>query len=135
MSKLTGTLSALIALVLSSCTKAPEFAGEELLRSSSQHVLVVVESRGDSTGWLYRYAGNNGSWSLAGEPTPVTVGAGGIGKEREGDKRAPTGAYPLTSVFGYADSGPSGIKMSYLPLRPETECVDDADSKFYNKVV
>jgi L,D-peptidoglycan transpeptidase YkuD (ErfK/YbiS/YcfS/YnhG family) len=130
------TLPLPLALALvASCSEPAKFPGEELLRSSTQHVLVVVESRGDSTGWLYRLGANNGSWSAAGEPIPVTVGAGGVGKEHEGDERAPSGAYPLTSIFGYADTGPTGLKMSYLPLRPETECVDDAESKFYNKVV
>jgi D-alanyl-D-alanine dipeptidase len=124
-----------LALLVACSNPAVKFSGEDLLRSSTQHVLVVVESRGDSTGWLYRYGSNNGSWSAAGEAVPVSVGAGGIGKEHEGDKRAPTGAFPLTSVFGYADTGPAGLKMSYLPLRPETECVDDAESRFYNKVV
>lgn len=117
------------------CTTAPGFPGEDLLHTSTQHVLVVVESRGDSTGWLYRYAPNGGAWTTAADPLPVSVGAGGVGKEREGDKRAPTGAYPLTSVFGYGNIGPADLKMPYLPLRPETECVDDADSRFYNRVV
>jgi L,D-peptidoglycan transpeptidase YkuD (ErfK/YbiS/YcfS/YnhG family) len=125
----------LASLLLAACNQTPTFSGQDLIRTSTQHVLVVVESRGDSTGWLYRYAANGGSWAPAGEPVPVSVGAGGIGKEHEGDKRAPTGAYPLTAVFGYASTGPAGVRMSYLPLRPETECVDDADSKFYNKVV
>jgi L,D-peptidoglycan transpeptidase YkuD (ErfK/YbiS/YcfS/YnhG family) len=129
--------SALLLAVISvaACRGASNFAGEDLLRSSTQHVLVVVESRGDSTGWMYRYAATGGSWAAAGDAVPVSVGAGGVGKEREGDKRAPTGAYPLTSVFGYAEAAPAGLKMAYLPLRPETECVDDADSRFYNKVV
>ena len=112
--------SVLVLAAIAGCSEAPKFAGEDLLRSATQQVLVVVESRGDSTGWLYRYAANNGSWAPVGEAVPITVGAGGIGKEREGDKRAPTGAYPLTSVFGDGESGPAGLKMSYLPLRPET---------------
>ena len=98
-------------------------------------MLVIVGTDRDSTGWLYRYAADNGRWAAVGEPIPVSVGAGGVAKQREGDKRAPSGAYPLPSVFGYAETPPPGLRMPYLALRPETECVDDENSSFYNRVV
>jgi D-alanyl-D-alanine dipeptidase len=122
--------------ILTACSQPPRFAGEELLNTSRQLVLVVVEQQADSTGWLYRYSAADGeAWRPVGEPIPASVGASGVDKTREGDKRAPSGAYPLTQVFGYAETPPAGLKMPYLPLRPETECVDDADSRFYNRVV
>jgi L,D-peptidoglycan transpeptidase YkuD (ErfK/YbiS/YcfS/YnhG family) len=124
----------ILTLALTSCSPRT-FTGEQLLAGSSQHVLVIVGADRDSTGWLYRYSNEQGQWTAAGDPVPVTVGAGGVAKQREGDKRAPTGAYPLTSAFGYAETPPAGLRMPYLPLRPETECVDDAGSRFYNQVV
>src|SRR4051812_43562868 len=94
-----------LAVVASGCVAREAshegFAGVDLIASSRQHVLVVVESRDDSTGWLYRFARGDSGWKAAGAGIPVTVGAAGVAKEREGDKRAPTGAYQLTKVFGY----------------------------------
>jgi L,D-peptidoglycan transpeptidase YkuD (ErfK/YbiS/YcfS/YnhG family) len=124
-----------VALLLVACARAAPFPGEALLQGSSQQVLVIVGTDRDTTGWLYRYARDSGRWAPVGEPIPVSVGAGGVAKEHEGDKRAPSGAYPLPSVFGYAETPPSGLRMPYRPLRPETECVDDVDSRFYNRVV
>jgi L,D-peptidoglycan transpeptidase YkuD (ErfK/YbiS/YcfS/YnhG family) len=124
----------MLVLGLAACSRQA-FTGEQLLGTSSQHVLVIVSGDQDSTGWLYRYSNERGQWTAVGEPVPVTVGGGGVAKQREGDKRAPSGAYRLTQSFGYAETPPLGLKMPYIPLRPETECVDDAGSRFYNQVV
>ena len=119
----------------SDCSRPKPFTGEDLLGSSSQHVLVIAEAERDSVGSLYRYASEGGRWRMVGSPRPVSLGAGGVGKVKEGDRRAPSGAYPLASAFGYADTAPAGLKMPYLPLKPETECVDDESSTHYNQVV
>jgi L,D-peptidoglycan transpeptidase YkuD (ErfK/YbiS/YcfS/YnhG family) len=123
------------ALAALSCSSPPAFAGEELIAASSQHVLVVVESARDTTGWLYRYARDSGGWRVAGEPVQINVGSGGVGKTREGDKRAPSGAYPLTAAFGYDPAPPGALRMPYVALTPDTECVDDESSPYYNQVV
>lgn len=120
---------------LAACAGPAAFPGVDLVRESGQHVVVVVEHERDSSGTFYRFAQDQGAWRLIGDPVPASVGAGGIGKTREGDRRAPTGAYRLTTVFGYAPLPPGGLRMPYLPLRPETQCVDDADSPHYNQIV
>ncbi len=133
--KITST-AFVVTLVLASAAGATEFAGEALLgNGSAQHVLVIVEKQGDSTGRLYRYALDNLQWQQVGHSVAVSVGVNGVGKAREGDQRAPTGAYPLTAAFGYATLPPSWLKMPYMPLREETECVSDANSGHYNQVV
>jgi L,D-peptidoglycan transpeptidase YkuD (ErfK/YbiS/YcfS/YnhG family) len=107
----------------------------ELLSRPSQHVLVVVEHARDSTGTLYRFHRHGGAWRRSGSPQPAVVGAGGVDKAREGDRRAPSGVYALPTAFGYAAEAPAELRMPYLPLRPETECVDDAASPHYNRIV
>lgn len=125
-----------LAGVLAACgSETVRFAGSDLLHRSGQHVLVVVEGDGDSTGQIHRFERQGDTWRAAGSPIGAVVGAAGVGKLHEGDRRAPTGAFPLTTVFGYADSAPPGVRMPYLPLRPETECVDDAGSPYYNRIV
>ena len=125
----------LAAASIAACARPAGFPGGDLLEKSSQHVVVVVERENDSTGTLYRFTREGSAWRQVGGAIPAAVGARGVAKTREGDKKAPTGAYPLPRVFGYAASRPEGLKMPYLALRPETECVDDAKSDQYNRVV
>ncbi len=87
-----------------------------------------------------------------GAATPVVIGRGGLGwgvgfdtlaagelagpRKREGDGRAPAGAFALGTPFGFAppDSMPS-VGPPYLMLGPGTECVDDTGSAHYGRVV
>jgi len=66
-----------LALLLAACTRPDPFHGAALLHGSSQHVLVIVDSDRDSTGWRYRYANGSGRWAAVGAPIAVFVGAGG----------------------------------------------------------
>ena len=55
--------------------------------------------------------------------------------KKEGDNKAPAGIFHLSTAFGYAAHAQAGWKMPYVSLTPTVECVDDASSKFYNRVV
>lgn len=55
--------------------------------------------------------------------------------KREGDGRSPAGIFGIGSAFGYAAERPTGWALPYLALTPATECVDDRDSKHYNRIV
>jgi L,D-peptidoglycan transpeptidase YkuD (ErfK/YbiS/YcfS/YnhG family) len=124
-------LGLLAGLAFSACA---EFEGVELLRGPSrQHVVVVTE--GGTTGTLHRMAKTETGWVAQGGPFRVVVGANGLAKQREGDKRAPTGAYSLTKAFGYAAKRADWLRLDYVPLERETECVDDATSSHYNRIV
>ncbi len=68
---------------------------------------------------------------LHGSPPP---GAGQV--KREGDGRAPAGAFALTSVFGYVPAARACItQIPYQPLTASVEGVDDPDSRYYNRIV
>ena len=107
-------------------------------------------------GHLQRYerAKPRGAWHSVGEPIPIVVGktglAWGIGViasddpqvraasdpiKREGDGRAPAGVFALGTAFGDAAQPMSGSRLPYISLTPSVECVDDAGSKFYNRVL
>ncbi|MGQ0645690.1 MAG: M15 family metallopeptidase [Elusimicrobiota bacterium] len=105
------------------------------MAKSGQHVLVAADDAEATRGRLYRFHNNGGRWAQAGPAVPVTLGKRGVGKRREGDGRAPEGVYPLTTAFGYADRPPEGAAMPYLPLTPTMECVDDAASPHYNRIL
>jgi D-alanyl-D-alanine dipeptidase len=59
-----------------------------------------------------------------GEPIAIVVGSSGVGW-----------VSPLGTAFGHAAQPPTGIKLPYLALTPSIECVDDASSKNYNRIV
>ena len=107
-------------------------------------------------GQLQRYerATPRETWSQVGEPTSIVVGKNGLGwgigviatddpevrsasdpVKKEGDGKAPAGVFALGTAFGYASQPPRGLKMPYLSLTASIECVDDAGSKYYNRVV
>ena len=54
--------------------------------------------------------------------------------KHEGDGKSPIGVFPLTTAFGTIEK-PEYVKLPYTRLEEWTECVDDAESSFYNKIV
>ena len=120
-------------------------------------LLVVTTARWDAAeGRLQRYERANPEkhWKAVGPSVNVVVGKSGLGwglgvlpvgsrgvraasdpVKKEGDGRAPAGAFRLGSAFGYAPQQPSDWKMPYVPVTSLVECVDDPSSKFYNRIV
>ncbi|GJG85899.1 hypothetical protein tb265_10800 [Gemmatimonadetes bacterium T265] len=127
--------------------------------------LVVVTTAGwDTTaGVLRRYtrADAAGRWRAVGAPVPVVVGRAGLAwdagavavaataappagasaaaasgpRKREGDGRSPAGVFPLDTAFGFAGRSALGARLPYVALGPQSECVDDSASAYYNTVV
>lgn len=51
----------------------------------------------------------------------------------EGDKKAPIGVFKLSSIFGYSKS--NNFKIPYLHSSKKLICIDDVNSKLYNKII
>ena len=116
--------------------------------ASRQMLLVTTDSWDATTGRLQRYRRSRSRWLAVGGPVATVVGRSGLGwgrglhtaqearsgdpTKREGDGRAPAGAFRLTAAFGYGASERTGLP--YLPTGSDTECVDDAASPAYNTV-
>ena len=120
------------------------------LRASRQLLVVKTPAWDSVSGTLQRYsrASARAPWRAEGAPVPIVVGETGLAwgddaatrrqdpRKREGDGRAPAGRFPLGSAFGFASrSEMDWIRLPYLPLDDDTECVDDASSAHYNRVV
>lgn len=87
-------------------------------------------------------------WKPVGEAFPIVVGSKGLAwgtgineipdgateRKAEGDNKAPAGIFALTSLFGSSDK-PQFAKLPFTKLEEYTECVDDAASSHYNKIV
>jgi D-alanyl-D-alanine dipeptidase len=55
--------------------------------------------------------------------------------KREGDGRAPAGAFTLGPAFGKAAAAPAGAHLPYLTATETLECVDDGKSRHYNELL
>ncbi len=117
------------------------------LCASEQLVVVVANDMNSSEGLLQRYERIKGYYLPSGKHLPVNLGRNGLGwarestlasqcpaiQKREGDGRAPAGIFPLTALFGYAQSLP--VIMPYIPADATRICVDDAAHPDYNRIV
>jgi D-alanyl-D-alanine dipeptidase len=126
------------------------------LAQSTQVIVVTTSGWTAVEGQMQRFerTGTHETWHPAGEPIPIVVGKNGLGwgvgvipaddagvraagepVKKEGDGKAPAGIFALGTAFGYAAQPLPGLKLHYLTLTPSIECVDDVDSKHYNRIV
>jgi D-alanyl-D-alanine dipeptidase len=126
------------------------------LHSSMQILVVTTQDWNGVDGVLQAYERPRAhkKWKAVGEPVAVVVGKKGLGwgvgvasasderrrtaddpVKQEGDGKSPAGIFRLSTSFGYAAERQAGWKMPYVSLTPTVECVDDARSKFYNRVL
>ena len=137
-----------LALLLPLATQDP-------VPSSSQLLVVTTADWNAVDGGLYRFErSSSGKWQPVGDAVPVVVGKNGLAWgaglipaddlnfsgvtdpiKKEGDGKAPAGVFRLSSTFGYADEKTPGWRMPYINLSQTVECVDDPQSKFYNRIV
>lgn len=119
---------------------------------SLQAVVVTTKdwSAVQGTARIFERKSEKSKWKAKGESFPVVVGKNGlawgaglnelpsdtamIAMKKEGDGKAPAGIFALTETFGAAEK-PDYIKFPYRKLEEYTECVDDANSTHYNKIV
>lgn len=109
--------------------------------------LIVVSTKNWSTpnGILQRYEKTD-KWHKIGKAINIKLGRNGLGWgiglhtipqdakiiKKEGDGKAPAGIFELKQAFGYA---PFNINYPYKVYKETDHCVDDVNSKFYNKIV
>ena len=118
---------------------------------SLQMVVVVTPNLKASSGTIQLFEREDAlkSWKTVSKPEKVVVGKNGLGwshkwyalgngghKKKEGDKKAPAGFFYLRSVFGYALANDmSHLNMPYRQVNKKIKCIDDVNSKFYNRII
>jgi hypothetical protein len=131
-------------------------AEADALMQSRQMIVVTTPDWNAVEGTLQRYERGtlHATWRLVGDPIAIVVGQKGMGwgigvipgdgakirldsdpVKREGDGKSPAGIFGLGTAFGDASQPLPGLKTPYLQLTPSIECVDDSNSKYYNRVV
>jgi len=110
--------------------------------------LIVVSTKNWATpnGTLQRYEKKNNTWHTVGKAIHIKLGRNGLGWGRglhtipkgakiikkEGDGKAPAGIFTLKQAFGY---NPFVVDYPYEVYKTTDHCVDDVNSKLYNKIV
>jgi len=109
--------------------------------------LIVVSTKNWSTpnGTLQRYEKTD-TWQKVGKAIDIKLGRNGLGWgiglhsipinakyiKKEGDGKAPVGIFTLKQAFGYF---PFVVDYPYEVYKATDHCVDDVNSKLYNKIV
>jgi L,D-peptidoglycan transpeptidase YkuD (ErfK/YbiS/YcfS/YnhG family) len=121
---------------------------------STQLIVVVTPNWGAVEGQLQRFERVHEVWRPFDEPIPIVVGRNGMGwgigvaaaddrtvrlasdpVKKEGDGKSPAGIFDLGTAFGYSDHPLPGLQLPYLTLTESIECVDDVNSRYYNRIV
>jgi len=110
--------------------------------------LIVVSTKDWSapSGQLQRYEKEGKTWQKVGKQLDIKLGRNGLGWgiglhtipkdakyiKKEGDGKAPAGIFSLKQAFGYF---PFVVDYPYEVYKSTDHCVDDVNSKLYNKIV
>ena len=121
------------------------------LDQSRQLLLVITDGWNSVGGTAQRFERHDGGgrWRTVGAPVPIVVGRAGLAWGRglhakqpgdgpikkEGDGKAPAGAFRLAKLFGQSAGRPPSAGMPYQFLGNDVECVDDVRSTHYNELV
>ena len=136
-----------LAVLLFALVSAHASAQTSPVPEASRQLVLVTSADWRATDATLRTFERDGAgeWREVLSATPTVVGRSGLGwgrglhapqdgpQKREGDGRAPAGAFALSASFGYAETEPTGLP--YVQATNALKCVDDADSRFYNRVV
>lgn len=123
---------------------------------STQMLVATTQNWDAVNGRLQRFERESAhdTWREVGGPVAIVVGGKGMGwgigligadepgvrgagepVKKEGDGKSPAGVFTLGTAFGDAAQALPGLKLPYLELTPTIECVDDARSTHYNRVL
>ena len=98
--------------------------------SARQVVTVVATSHARTTATLQPWTRVSGGWRRSGPAVTAHLGAGGIGRAREGSTRTPAGSFTLTQAFGH-DRDP-GTRLPYVQTTPNDWWISQSRSPLYN---
>ena len=114
--------------------------------NTKQLIVVTTKNWSTSSGILQRYENEGDHWHKVGKEVNIKLGRNGLGWgiglhsipkdakfiKKEGDGKAPAGIFELKQAFGYF---PFVVDYPYEVYKATDHCVDDVNSKFYNKIV
>jgi len=129
-----------------SATNAIAPRGFAIPKQTKQLVTAIVDDWTTTHARLALWQRTPSGWQRVGDDWPAVIGksgsAWGIGvsptregpTKKEGDGKSPAGVFAFRSSYGYAEDTPKGWRMPY-EQSTDLECVDDAASEHYTKIL
>jgi len=116
------------------------------MQNTKQIIVVTTKDWSAPQGSLQRYEKTDKVWHQVGKGIEIKLGRNGLGWgiglhktpkdakyiKKEGDGKAPAGIFSLKQAFGYF---PFEVNYPYEVYKSTDHCVDDVNSKLYNKIV
>ena len=116
------------------------------LPNTKQRIVVSTKDWSTPSGILQRYEKKAKVWHKVGKAIEIKLGRNGLGWgiglhtipkdakiiKHEGDAKAPAGIFELKQAFGYF---PLVVDYPYEVYKSTDHCVDDVNSKLYNKIM
>lgn len=139
---------AMLSVLLTSCNHAPTATPLPAWHDARQMVLVTSSGWDATEGQLRRFerGSPDDAWRETGISTPVMLGRSGTAwgtglhpaqhtgpQKREGDGRAPAGAFAIGVAFGYGDD--ARTMLDYQAMDASDWCIDVNASPLYNRIV
>jgi L,D-peptidoglycan transpeptidase YkuD (ErfK/YbiS/YcfS/YnhG family) len=148
----------LLVAVLGACDRKtaqpPAAATSEALpkgfaipKQTKQLVTAVVEDWTSTHARMTLWQRTLSGWEPVGDQWPAVIGKAGSGwgigiappgregpTKKEGDLKSPAGVFAFRTAYGYAEDAPKGWRMPY-EQSTDLECIDDAASEHYTKIV
>ncbi len=118
--------------------------------SPIQLLVITTPAWDQFNGRLQRFEGDGKDWRPIGSQIPIVVGKNGLGwavqeeelqafggpVKKEGDLKSPAGVFQLGTAFGYAANQEANwLKYPYWPITPQTMCIEDVKSEYYNQIL
>ncbi len=118
-----------------------------------QLIVVLTEGWDQLEGKLYRFFYDQSEWKQAYAPISIVVGKNGLGwgsglplppdiieeedpMKKEGDLTSPAGVFRFGNAFGYSPiENATEIPSNYIRIDEYTQCIEDINSTYYNKIV
>ena len=141
-----------LLLGLVACHAAEPSPPKSPIAAAPQLLVGIVDSWDATAATLRLWRRDGATWRAEGEPWPAVIGrtgaawgaglhgagapAGRTGPlKREGDGKAPAGAFALRGSYGYAATPPAGTRLGYTAVDDAWKCVDDPASPHYDQIL
>lgn len=149
------SLLAVVAVLSTTAAHAERVApppSRSPIPATARQLITGVTADWDATAvTLRRWVRRDGRWVADGPAWQGVVGKSGIAwgrglhrsderaktdpVKREGDGKAPAGAFALRGTYGYAAAPPKGTSLPYTQSTASWQCVDDAASTHYTQIL
>ena len=118
--------------------------------AESRQMLLSISRDWSATSTLLRAYERvpGGPWKPWDEPFTASLGRAGMAwgrglhpddvvgtRKKEGDGKSPAGVFELRLLTGYTKTALPGTRLAYREATETLRCVDDAKSRYYNKLV